>query len=308
MESFNDDRSAKDDQDDEDDSPAVIFERPHSEESQKSQMSSSGGFSKTLEKRKSSMIHVVTDHFSNRPNQELSLSPTTIQAPPIIKPKLQVITNECDTPMVGGESLETVTLYIQTELCSESLEDYLQKRNQVLQKLRKKNMEEYLKVKKEDLKDALMFAKQILSGISYIHSQNIIHRDLKPSNIFMMNKVCKIGDFGLIKRINTFSPMEASPILPPQDRVDIDDVDNDEFQLECAENFEFEFSEEPVRRDPKEIDGDLSSASDNYDFVLQIENAMTKNVGTRIYASPEQWQADKANFDQRVKSRELCLI
>ena len=40
--------------------------------------------------------------------------------------------------------------------------------------------------------------KQIVDGLSHVHSKGIIHRDLNPSNIFITaDSVYKIGDFGL---------------------------------------------------------------------------------------------------------------
>lgn len=44
--------------------------------------------------------------------------------------------------------------------------------------------------------------RQILEGLSHIHSLNIVHRDLKPENIFISTDMdginnIKIGDFGL---------------------------------------------------------------------------------------------------------------
>jgi len=42
--------------------------------------------------------------------------------------------------------------------------------------------------------------RQLLSGLSYIHSQGIIHRDLKPANLFVDSRGdIRLGDFGLAK-------------------------------------------------------------------------------------------------------------
>lgn len=46
--------------------------------------------------------------------------------------------------------------------------------------------------------------KQILSAVSYLHSQNIVHRDLKPENIIFESKKndanLKIIDFGTSRK------------------------------------------------------------------------------------------------------------
>nr|KAJ0222501.1 hypothetical protein LSAT_V11C200052980 [Lactuca sativa] len=57
------------------------------------------------------------------------------------------------------------------------------------------------KHKTVDLKAIKKWARQILNGLHYLHSQNppVIHRDLKCDNIFVNgnNGEIKIGDLGL---------------------------------------------------------------------------------------------------------------
>ena len=60
-------------------------------------------------------------------------------------------------------------------------------------------------------KEAVPIFKQLMSAISYCHSQGICHRDLKPENILFLNKKpdspIKIIDFGLSKIFGEIKPL-----------------------------------------------------------------------------------------------------
>ena len=62
-----------------------------------------------------------------------------------------------------------VTLYIQMQLCSFSLKEWLEREPRLV-----------------DPQENIVIFKQILSGLAYIHSLGLIHRDLKPSSFFFL--------------------------------------------------------------------------------------------------------------------------
>lgn len=70
--------------------------------------------------------------------------------------------------------------FIMLELCSQSLSDHLFKQYFI------------------DFDDWLIFMRQILNGVNFMHQKNVIHRDLKLCNILLnQHNVVKICDFGL---------------------------------------------------------------------------------------------------------------
>ena len=44
---------------------------------------------------------------------------------------------------------------------------------------------------------------QILLGLSFMHKYGFFHRDMKKENLLLLNKIIKIADFGLVKKIRS---------------------------------------------------------------------------------------------------------
>ncbi|XP_042211166.1 eukaryotic translation initiation factor 2-alpha kinase 1-like isoform X2 [Homarus americanus] len=88
-----------------------------------------------------------------------------------------------------------LTIFIQMELCGESLRDWLQYRNDNYTPSANGRQSPV------DRKKYLDLFKQMLLAVQCIHSANIIHRDVKPANIFFTldGRHIKLGDFGLAR-------------------------------------------------------------------------------------------------------------
>ena len=70
-------------------------------------------------------------------------------------------------------------LYIQTELCSQTLEGWLSARGAARRPV--------------DRVENLIKFRQLIEGLRDVHAAKIIHRDIKPSNLFISKGVIKIG-------------------------------------------------------------------------------------------------------------------
>ncbi|KAK2147709.1 hypothetical protein LSH36_540g01066 [Paralvinella palmiformis] len=71
-------------------------------------------------------------------------------------------------------------LYIQTELCQTSLNNFADQNHNIPERL---------------IKNYLV---DLLMAIKHLHDNDLVHMDIKPENIFISNDICKLGDFGLV--------------------------------------------------------------------------------------------------------------
>lgn len=165
-----------------------------------------------------------------------------------------------------------LTLFIQMELCDLTLKEWIEKRD------------EYENFDYQDSKNVF---KQIVTGLNFIHINNLIHRDIKPANIFLsnifkdrhipedklddFNYIIKIADFGLSKDKNMKTEL------------------NDIIEMRKSMSMDSGISNMLVKRN--------SSKNDTYD---------TTNLGTLIYASPEQLES--SNYDYRTDLYSLGII
>eukprot|EP00804_Cyclotella_cryptica_P006759 CCRYP_015710-RD/>CCRYP_015710-RD protein AED:0.10 eAED:0.10 QI:1189/0.66/0.75/1/0.66/0.5/4/0/762 len=89
------------------------------------------------------------------------------------------------------------TLYIQTELCSNTLRDEMQTINGE-SKVPKYSPSTATHSRVINGPQHFKCLREILLALQLVHSKGMVHLDIKPENIFVHNGLYKLGDFGLV--------------------------------------------------------------------------------------------------------------
>jgi len=198
--------------------------------------------------------------------------------------------------------IEKLNIFIQMELCKETLADYLSKRQETIVKIlnnmsNSKNINNInnnnnkntltienqsgaiLLSQKEVGESLKIFFSHVCRAIQFIHDkEKIIHRDLKPTNIFISeDSNVKVGDFGLATELFNLKYKKLSMCE------------------DFSSTSELTFSRK---------NSIVSSNSDaSYNSFLSYH---TKNIGTPQYASPEQLSDNF--YDQKSDIYSLGLV
>lgn len=165
-----------------------------------------------------------------------------------------------------------LTLFIQMELCDLTLKDWIERRD------------EYENFNYLNSKNVF---KQIVTGLNFIHMNNLIHRDIKPANIFLSNifkdkhiPEDKLDDFNYVIKIADFGLSKNKKI---------DDELNNIIEMKKSQSMDSGINNIIIKRNLLE--------SNTYD---------TTNLGTLIYASPEQ--LNSYNYDCKTDLYSLGII
>mmetsp|Transcript_16951 Transcript_16951/g.31362 ORF Transcript_16951/g.31362 Transcript_16951/m.31362 type:complete len:537 (-) Transcript_16951:201-1811(-) len=89
--------------------------------------------------------------------------------------------------------MEESRLYIQTELCTTTLQAEMQQVSPMALPLQRR----------------YKCMREILLALEFIHKNGMVHLDIKPENIFLKNDQFKLGDFGLVSKVSSHDVEEG---------------------------------------------------------------------------------------------------
>jgi len=165
----------------------------------------------------------------------------------------------------GTKTSYDLILYIQMYYCPQTLGTYVKSND-----------------RKVDLAHTLDIVAQLGQGIAHVHKCGLIHRDLKPDNIFFSveddtKKVVKLGDFGLSREVSEELIVESAKDNT-EDRNQLFDASPSSVDMKSATAFFL---------DGKRVSSPRST-SVGRSAVSYMESSLTSQIGTYLYASPEQ--------------------
>ncbi len=185
------------------------------------------------------------------------------------------------------------------ELCKETLEEHIHSRNNDKDLQKSINDQNYTFENKFYFKN-LKIMLEITKALKHLHlKENIIHRDLKPQNIFFsFENVIKIGDFGLATDFYNEKYLNFN--------------NNDSIKNKRKTSTESNATQSENTNNNKLINYNLNN---NFNYSISNpsgtnENTIcfhTKNIGTLLYASPEQLNENFYDYKSDIFSLGLIF-
>ena len=258
------------------------------------------------EKRKKNVELILLSYNSKNSFQEFQDYPTfskkELSDDQEIKIKDQTVKEIEEKLSSYHNRFRKLNLFILTELCPSTISlllNSLKEENKNLNSLTK-----------------LDLCLQISKGIEYLHSKGLIHRDIKPSNIFIDSKFqIKIGDFGISKyctrnELLNISPNLSNFLVKPNKGEEIPLISLSNSKLLNAENDKREttFSDSRQATVNSEVEKVRVKSNSNERNSTEKKESMTKNIGTTLYAAPEQIKGSSYSTEVDIFSLGLSFI
>ena len=244
----------------------------------------------------------LNNHNINNNNNSNSNSNSNIQTQ--TQMQMQTQTHKDNKVIINNikyeiNQIDYLNIYIQMELCNETLTDYIKKKVNTISLANTNSTNNTNKdsISKIDLNYTIKLFEKIVNSVQWIHERNLIHRDIKPSNIFLTESTIKLGDLGLatnlISNLNlnqTNSKSTTTTKIPslssPLNLIHLGSTSISNIQPN--NNFNI----------------------NDFSNILNLNSSQfhTKNIGTIQYAAPEQISSNYYDYKVDIYSLGLVLF
>ncbi|KAJ3017907.1 UNVERIFIED_CONTAM: Eukaryotic translation initiation factor 2-alpha kinase [Siphonaria sp. JEL0065] len=223
--------------------------------------------------------------FASRLRREANLKSTNRKCSPVKKRRLP----------------RELTLFIQMELCGNTLQQYLNYRNKAIYNSSFEAISEYDLIRAINPSFCISVLRDICKGLLYIHSQGCIHRDIAPKNIFWVPKPFTGSNSSInsippsINRASSVTQSLASSFKSAESRDSfLEDLTAPFKNGGCWKIGDFglvtlsDVIDETADTQSHVSRTSTSTTPSNIDGVSGQATSRTTGVGTVTYASPEQ--------------------